>query len=274
MVHSGYRPLRIVFGWCTVDIVLLGQCLDGAQWISSSYDSVWMVHSGYRSSQDSVWMVHSGYRPLRIVFGWCTVDIVLLGQCLDGAQWISWISSQDSVWMVHSGYRPLRIVFGWCTVDIVLLGQCLDGAQWISSSVGQWIRPIRMVVHSGYRPHYDSVWMVHSGYRPLRIVFGWCTVDIVLLWDSVWMVHSGYRSLRIVYGWCTVDIVLRIVFGWCTVDIVLLGQCLDGAQWISSSQDSVWMVHWISQDSVWMVHSGYRPLRIVFGWCTVDIVLL
>ena len=47
-------------------------------------------------------MVHSGYhplkhRPLRIVFGWCTVDIILLS-------------------IVH-----LRIVFGWCTVDIILL---------------------------------------------------------------------------------------------------------------------------------------------------------
>ena len=46
-------------------------------------------------------MMHSGYhtlkhRPLRIVFGWCTVDIILK----------------------HS---PLRIVFGWCTVDIILL---------------------------------------------------------------------------------------------------------------------------------------------------------
>ena len=39
MVHSGYhplkhRPLRIMIGWCTVDIillniVLLGECLDG-----------------------------------------------------------------------------------------------------------------------------------------------------------------------------------------------------------------------------------------------------
>ena len=46
MVHSGYhplkyRPLRIVLGWYTVDttllnIVLLGLCLDGAQWISPS----------------------------------------------------------------------------------------------------------------------------------------------------------------------------------------------------------------------------------------------
>ena len=51
------------------------------------------------SCQDSVWIVHSGYHPLkdrpgRIVFGWCTVDIILLrlvlsGGCLDGAQWIS-----------------------------------------------------------------------------------------------------------------------------------------------------------------------------------------
>ena len=46
MMHRGYhplkhRPLRIVFGWCTLDIillniVLLGECLDGTQWISSS----------------------------------------------------------------------------------------------------------------------------------------------------------------------------------------------------------------------------------------------
>ena len=65
--------------------------------------------------------------------------------------------------------------------------------------------------------------MVHSGYhplkhRPLRVVFGWS--------------HSGYhplkhRPLRIVFGWCTVDIIL--------LNIVLLGKCLDGAQWISSS---------------------------------------
>ena len=55
--------------------------------------------------------------------------------------------------------------------------------------------------------------MVHSGYhplkhRPLRLVLGWCTVDIILL-----MVHSGYhplkhRPLRLVLGWCTVDIIL------------------------------------------------------------------
>ena len=45
------------------------------------------------------------------------------------------------------------------------------------------------------------------------------------------MVHSGYhplkhRLLRIVFGWCTVDIILLnivlLVFGWCTVDIILL----------------------------------------------------
>ena len=52
--------------------------------------------------------------------------------------------------------------------------------------------------------------MVHSGYyslkhRPLRIVFGWCTVDITLL----------HRLLRRVFGWCTVDIIL--------LNIVLLG---------------------------------------------------
>ena len=46
MVDSGYHPLkhhplRIVLGWWTVDIillsiVLLGECLYGGQWISSS----------------------------------------------------------------------------------------------------------------------------------------------------------------------------------------------------------------------------------------------
>ena len=55
--------------------------------------------------------------------------------------------------------------------------------------------------------------MVHSGYplkHPLR------NIDIILLnisKDSAWMVHSGYhplkhRTLRIVLGWCTVDIIL------------------------------------------------------------------
>ena len=75
MVHSGYhplkyRPLRIMLGWCTVDIILL----DGAHWISSSEAS---------SSEDNAWMVHSGYhplehRPLRIMLGWCTMNIILL----------------------------------------------------------------------------------------------------------------------------------------------------------------------------------------------------
>ena len=48
--------------------------------------------------------------------------------------------------------------------------------------------------------------MVHSGYHPLKHrplrLFGWCTVDIILL-NIVWM------------GWCTVDIIL--------LNIVLLG---------------------------------------------------
>ena len=53
--------------------------------------------------------------------------------------------------------------------------------------------------------------MVHSGYhplkhRPLRLVLGWCTVDIILL---------NIRPLRLVLGWCTVDIIL--------LNIVLLG---------------------------------------------------
>ena len=51
--------------------------------------------------------------------------------------------------------------------------------------------------------------MVHSGYHPLkhrllRKVFGWCTVDIILL---------NIVLLRVVFGWCTVDIILlNIVF--------------------------------------------------------------
>ena len=53
--------------------------------------------------------------------------------------------------------------------------------------------------------------MVHSGYHPLkhcplRLVLGWCTVDIILL---------SIRPLRLVLGWCTVDIIL--------LNIVLLG---------------------------------------------------
>ena len=271
MVHSGYhplkhRPLRIVIGQCTVDIlssiVLLGQCLNGAQWIS---------HSQASSSQDSAWIVHSGYplkhRPLRVVLGQCTVDIiissiVLLGQCLDSAQLISSqaSSSQDSACIVHSGYlplkyRPLRIVLGQCTVDILssiaLLGQSLGSAQWISSSQVSSSQDSAWIVHCGYplkhRPSQDSARIVHSGYplkrRPLRIVLGQCT--------------SGYhplkhRPLRIVLVQCTVDIILSsiVLLGQCldsaqmdiilcTVDIlssiVLLGQCLDSAQWISSS---------------------------------------
>ena len=53
MVHSGYhplkhRPLRIVFGWCTVDILLsIPLRISTVDIASSSEDSVWMVHSGY-----------------------------------------------------------------------------------------------------------------------------------------------------------------------------------------------------------------------------------
>ena len=58
-----------------------------------------MVHSGYHIS---------GYHPLkhcplRLVLGWCTVDIILLS------------------------IRPLRLVLGWCTVDIILLNIVLLG---------------------------------------------------------------------------------------------------------------------------------------------------
>ena len=76
-----------MFGRGTVDIillnlVLLGECLDGTQWISSSQTS---------SSEASVWMVHTGnhllkHRPLMIVFGWC----------LDGAQWILFAETSSS----------------------------------------------------------------------------------------------------------------------------------------------------------------------------------
>ena len=89
MVHSGYhplkhRPLRIVIGWCTVDIILLNIVL--------------------------------------LVVGWCTVDMCPLNSsCM-----------VDSGMMVHSGYHPvkhcpLRIVLGWCTVDIILLNIVLLG---------------------------------------------------------------------------------------------------------------------------------------------------
>ena len=59
-------------------------------------------------------MVHSGYHPLkhcplRLVLGWCTVDIILF--LLDNP-------------LKH---RPLRLVFGWCTVDIILLNIVLLG---------------------------------------------------------------------------------------------------------------------------------------------------
>ena len=70
--------------------------------------------------------MHSGYhplkhRPLRMAFGWWTVDIILLNIVLFG-----WC------WMVHSGYQPLKhrrvkVVFGWCTVDIILLNIVLLG---------------------------------------------------------------------------------------------------------------------------------------------------
>ena len=58
--------------------------------------------------------------------------------------------------------------------------------------------------------------MVYSGYHPLkhrslRIVLGWCTVDIIPL---------KHRPLWIVLGWCTVDSPLKL--GW-------------DVQWISSS---------------------------------------
>ena len=269
---------------CTVHYpsTILRQCLDSAQWISSQASS----------AQDSAWIVHSGYplkhRLLRIVIGQCLSSIVLLGQCLDSTQWISSQASsfQDSARIVHSGYhplkhRPLRIVLGQYTVDtlssIVLLGQCLDSTQWISSQASA---------------SQDSPGIVHSAYplkhRPLRIMLGQCTVDIlssiVLLgqcldsaqWisssqassfqDSARIVHSGYhplkhRPFRIVLGQCTVHIILS--------SIVLFGQCLDSTQWISSQASS-------SQDSAWILHSGYplkhRPLRIVLGYYTVDIL--
>ena len=47
------------------------------------------------------------------------------------------------------------------------------------------------MVHSRYhplnhRPLSGSVWMVHSGYhplklRPVKVVFGWCAVDSIIL---------------------------------------------------------------------------------------------
>ena len=71
-------------------------------------------------------MRHSGYhplkhRPLRQVFGWCTLEIILLNIVLLGI-----------VFGWHSGYNPLkhrllRRVFGWCTVDIIPLNIVLLG---------------------------------------------------------------------------------------------------------------------------------------------------
>ena len=48
--------------------------------------------------------------------------------------------------------------------------------------------------------------MVHSGYhplkhRPVKVVFGWRTVDIIFLTIVL---------VRVVFGWCTVDIILLI----------------------------------------------------------------
>ena len=65
MVHSGYhplkhRPLGIMLGWCTVDIILLSIVHE---------DNAWMVHIGFHPLK---------HRPLRIMLGWCTVDIILL----------------------------------------------------------------------------------------------------------------------------------------------------------------------------------------------------
>ena len=60
--------------------------------------------------------------------------------------------------------------------------------------------------------------MVHSGYhplkhRPLRVVFGWCTVAIILL--NIVLLGSGYHPLKTSFGWCTVDIILlNIVLLW------------------------------------------------------------
>ena len=71
MVYSGYhplkdRPVRIVFRWCTVDIIPLRIVLS----VSS-----WMLHSGYHPLKD---------RPVRIVFGCCAVDIILSSIVLSG----------------------------------------------------------------------------------------------------------------------------------------------------------------------------------------------
>ena len=64
--------------------------------------------------------------------------------------------------------------------------------------------------------------MVHSGYhplkhRPLRLVLGWCTVDIILL---------NIRPLRLKHP--LKHCPLRLVLGWCTVDIILLNIVLLG----------------------------------------------
>ena len=135
--------------------------------------------------------MHSGYHPLKILLGWCTVDIILLRILL------VWCTLDIILLSLGGGYHPLlRILLVWCTVDIILLsivpkGYCLGGAVDIMDTA--------CVVHSGYHPIKDTC-VVHSGYHPLKDIA--CVVLI---------------RLRILLVWCTVDIIL--------LSIVLLGYC-------------------------------------------------
>ena len=78
-----------------------------------------------------------------------------------------------------------------------------------------------MMVHTGYHPlKHRPLSVGSSGYHPLKHR---------PLEDSVWMVHTGYHPLK--------HRPLRIVWDIILLSIVLLGECLDGAQWISSSEN-------------------------------------
>ena len=63
--------------------------------------------------------------------------------------------------------------------------------------------------------------MVHSGYhplkhRPLMVVFGLCTVAIILL-------NIALLVFGMAFGWCTVDIILLTIVLFSVLDCA---QCL------------------------------------------------
>ena len=74
-----HRPLMIGLGWCTVEIIVINIVLLGSCCAPSLHYPKRTMFKRMISTK----MVHSGFhplkhRPLRIVLGWCTVDIILL----------------------------------------------------------------------------------------------------------------------------------------------------------------------------------------------------